>query len=327
MSANPPGGQQLRATATRFTPSLTVEERRVRSFDGTDIAYHLVGEGPPILLANGLGGSWRAWTHQLRHFRDRYRFVSWDQRGLYRSGAPSDRGALDIPAQARDGLAVLDAEGIEKTAIWGWSMGVQVALEMWRRAPERISAIVLINGVAGKPWDSLANLPQVGRLAPMILSTLRRMPVLVSSVTRTAVSYPGTPGLAMRLGLAAPTLDIEIFRELASSFGQLDMGTYVHTLEQIGEHDAHDVLPTIRVPLLMMAGGRDLMTPRSAAERIAREVPGAELLVVPGGTHYLAVEYPELVNLRIDRFLRDRGWPGRGAPPRRSSRPPAGGSR
>jgi pimeloyl-ACP methyl ester carboxylesterase len=89
------------------------------------------------------------------------------------------------------------------------------------------------------------------------------------------------------------------------------MGIYVHTLEQIGEHDAHDVLPSIRVPLLMVAGGRDLMTPRAAAERIVRDVPGAELMVVPGGTHYLAVEYPELLNLRVERFLRERGWPPR----------------
>ena len=328
MSATPPGGARIHAPATRFTPPLTVEERRVVSFDGTDIAYHLVGEGPPILLANGLGGSWRAWTHQLRHFSDRYRFVSWDQRGLYRSGPPPDRGALDVPAQARDALAVLDAEGLDQVAIWGWSMGVQVALELWRRAPERIASIVLINGVAGKPWDSLANVPKVGLLAPYILSTLRRMPLLVSSVTKRAVAFKGTPQWAMRLGLASRTLDVAIFEELAGSFGGLDMGIYVHTLEQIGEHDAHDVLPSVRVPLLMLTGGRDLMTPRSAAERIVREVPGAELLVVPGGTHYLAVEYPELVSLRIERFLRDRGYPPRGESRRRSSRPPPfGGAR
>jgi pimeloyl-ACP methyl ester carboxylesterase len=326
MSATPPGGARTGASENRSpvlssspaagsahplrgAPDLTVEERRVRSFDGTDIAYHMVGEGPPILLANGLGGSWKAWTHQLRHFSDRYRFVSWDQRGLYRSAPPPDRGALDVPAQARDGLAVLDAEGIEKTAVWGWSMGVQVALEMWRRAPDRISSIVLINGVAGKPWETLANVPHVGRLAPSILTTLRRMPLLVGAVTRHAVGWKGTPTWAMRLGLASRTLDVAIFQELAASFAGLDMGLYVHTLQQIGEHDAHDVLPSVGVPLLMMAGGRDLMTPRSAAERIVQEVPGAELLVVPGGTHYLAVEYPELVNLRIERFLRDRGWP------------------
>lgn len=309
-AAMPHGAHAVTAPATSVTPPVTVEERRVVSFDGTDLAYHLTGEGPPILLANGLGGSWKAWTHQIRYFRDRYRLLSWDQRGLYRSAAPSDRGALDICAHARDGLAVLDAEGIDKVAIWGWSMGVQVALEIWRRAPHRVSAIVLINGVAGKPWDTLANSPALGRLAPHLLATLRRMPTVVGGATRRLTSWDHTPLWAKRLGIASATLDVKMFRELAGSFADVDMGIYVHTLQQIGEHDAHDVLPTIRVPLLMVAGGHDLMTPRGAAERIVREVPGAELLVVPGGTHYVAVEYPELLNLRIERFLRERGWPG-----------------
>lgn len=305
----PYGAHAVTSRGTSVTPPLTVEERRVASFDGTDIAYHVAGEGPPVLLANGLGGSWKAWTHQIRYFRDRYRFLSWDQRGLYRSAIPADRGALDICAHARDGLAVLDSEKVEKVAILGWSMGVQVALEIWRRAPHRVASIVLINGVAGKPWDTIANVPTVGRLAPYLLATLRKMPELVGGVTRKLTSWDDTPLWAKRLGIAAGTLDVKIFRELAGSFSDVDMGIYVHTLQQIGEHDAHDVLPTIRVPLLMVAGGKDLMTPRSAAERIAREVPGAELLVVPGGTHYLAVEYPELLNLRIERFLRERGYP------------------
>jgi pimeloyl-ACP methyl ester carboxylesterase len=303
-------GARVHAPATRHTPPLTVEERRVRSFDGTDIAYHVVGEGPTILLANGLGGSWKAWTHQIRYFRDRYRFVSWDQRGLYRSGMPPDRGALDVPAHARDALAVLDAEGVSRCAIWGWSMGVQTALEIHRRAADRIAAFVLLNGVAGKPWSTLANVPRLGMFAPVVLQTLRKMPLLVGSMTQRAVRWPQTPAWIQRLGLASATLDMEIFAELATSFEGLDMGIYVHTLEQIGEHDAHDVLPTIRVPLLMVAGARDLMTPRAAAERIARSVAGAELMVVPGGTHYLAVEYPELLNLRIDRFLREAGYLG-----------------
>lgn len=307
---------------------LSFDERRVVSFDRTDIAYHVRGDGPPILLANGLGGSFRAWTHQVRHFEPHYRLISWDQRGLYASKAPEDRGALDVPAHARDALAVLDAEGISKVAVWGWSMGAQVALELWRRAPERISAIVLINGVAGSPWSTLGNLPWMGHFVPKMLGTLRRSPQAVSACTKRAAAWRGTPLWATRLGLAGVSLDHELFAELAKSFGELDMATFVHTLEQLGEHDAHDVLPSIQVPLLMVAGGRDRMTPRGAAERIVREVPNAELLVVPRGTHYVALEYPELVNLRIERFLRDRGWPPKGSDFwRRSSRPPSGGGR
>ena len=73
---------------------LDVEERRVRSFDGTEIAYHVVGQGDPVLLCNGLGGSWMAWSHQVRYFQSHRRFISWDYRGLYRSGAPADETAL-----------------------------------------------------------------------------------------------------------------------------------------------------------------------------------------------------------------------------------------
>ena len=60
-----------------------VEERRFVSFDGTAIAYQAVGQGRPILLCNGLGGGWEAWSHQISSFRDRYRLLCWDYRGLY----------------------------------------------------------------------------------------------------------------------------------------------------------------------------------------------------------------------------------------------------
>ncbi len=292
-------------------PDIRVEERRITSFDETDLAYHVLGSGPPILLANGLGGSWRAWKHQLRFFQDRYSFVSWDYRGLYGSKAPPDRSALDVPAQARDALMILDKEKIERTAIFGWSMGVQVALEIFRRAPDRIAAIVLINGVAGSPFRTIGDSPRLGQFAPSILQAARKAPGLVSAVTAKMVGWEHTARLAKALGVAGRTLDEELFKEIAGSFVGLDMAIYAHTLEQLGAHDAHDVLPLIDVPLLMIAGANDLMTPRSGAESLVKAVKGAELLVVPGGTHYLAVEYPEVINLRVERFFRTRGYPGK----------------
>lgn len=83
------------------------------------------------------------------------------------------------------------------------------------------------------------------------------------------------------------------------------MRVYTRMLEQLGEHDAHDVLRRIQVPVLMVAGGRDSMTPRVAAERVARGVERGELFVVPEGTHYIAVEYPSVLNERIERFHRE----------------------
>jgi pimeloyl-ACP methyl ester carboxylesterase len=294
---------------------IQVEEHGIQSFDGTSLAYHTVGQGRPILLCNGLGGSFMAWTHQITHFRADYRFLSWDYRGLYQSGPPPDPDALQVEAQARDGLAVLEAEGVSKTAIVGWSMGVQVALEIFRRAPERVACLVLLNGVAGEPWNTVMNFRWMARVLPPALRALGAATWLTEGVTRRVATMPEAVQWAKRLGLASSTLDEDVFAEIARSFRHLDMRTYMRTLELLGEHDAHDVLPEVDVPTLMIAGDRDLFTPKAAAKRIVASIAGAELLVVPGGTHYVAVEYPELVNLRIEKFFRERGYEPGGAAP------------
>jgi pimeloyl-ACP methyl ester carboxylesterase len=60
--------------------------------------------------------------------------------------------------------------------------------------------------------------------------------------------------------------------------------------------------------VLVLAGDRDLLTSRRAAEDMARRIPGAELTILPGGTHYAAVEYPEVFNLRVEKFFLEHGW-------------------
>lgn len=285
---------------------LEVEEKRITSFDGTEIAYHSVGQGPVILLGNGLGGSWRAWTHQIGYFVDRFRFVSWDYRGLYRSGPPRDRQAIRVEHHARDGLAVLDDAGIDRAIVFGWSMGVQVGLELYRSRPDAFDAMVLFNGVPSNPYSSVLNAPRLGAVMPGVLGVFRRMPTITQKVTEAVVTFPYATAVAKTTGLASKTLDDEVFTHVAESFKGLDMNLYLHILQVLGEHDGRPVLDAIEVPTLVVAGARDIMTPVSVARNMAERVRDAELMVVPGGTHYVVVEYPELVNLRLERFFEER---------------------
>ena len=285
-----------------------VEERRFVSFVGTEIAYQAVGRGKPILLCHGLGGSWEAWTHQIHYFRDRYRLVSWDYRGLYDSASPKDPEALRMRDHARDALCLLRAEGGERAAIIGWSMGVPVALEVFRAAPERVASLVMLNGVAGRPWDYVFNLNLIGRLLPPFLRGLRSTPHAIEAAIRQATRLPEPAQWVRRLGFTARTLDARVATEIIAKFRSLDMGIFIRQLERMGEHDAWDLLPSIDVPVLIIAGSRDVLTPRSAAERMARRIRGSEVMIIPGATHYAALEYPEMVNLRVEKFLRERGY-------------------
>lgn len=278
------------------------------SFDGTPIGFQEVGpsDAPVILLANGLGGTVIAYRYIIEHFQDRFRFLCWDYRGLYTSGRPlSGYAGLSVTSHAKDGLALLDHLGVDRFHGVGWSMGVQVMLEMQRLARERFTSLVLHNGVAGHPYRSLANVRAFERLMPPLLGGLQNVDGFVARVVQLAADSPWFVPLAIRAGVCHHDLDRDLFRTLARGFKQLDMHLYLEMLKQLGEHDAEDVLAEVRCPTLVLSGSADLLTPITEAQRMASLIPGARFEVVPGGTHYAAVEMPEVVNRALASFWLD----------------------
>ncbi len=286
-----------------------LETRTLKSHDGTTIAYHdSGGDGLPLVLANGLGGPFSAWHHQVEYLRERYRIIGWDYRGLYASERPaSDPPRVDMAAQVGDLEAVLETVGVERAAFIGWSMGVQVLLELYEKHPEMVSHLVLINGTFGRSFDG-AGAPLASRLVPGLVRQVGRFHTTGSRLLRRATRWPETVLWLKRLGIIGGTLDEELFRELATEFGSVDLDLYLATLRALGDHDAAHVLETIAVPTLVITGDRDAFTPRQLAQQMARRIPGGEILVVRGATHYTALEYPELVNLRIEKFFREHGY-------------------
>lgn len=292
---------------------LAIDTRRARSLDGTEIAYHVTRapspSAPTVVLANGLGGTWLAWRGQMEYLADRYRFITWDYRGLFESARPSPDAdaSYAVDRHVMDLEAILAAEQLERASLVGWSLGVQVILEAFRRAPARVKSLVLINGTYGRPLDTLTPLPGARAVLPPLLGVLRRGHAIAGRITRGTIGQPDSVRWLKRFGVIGRTFDDALFAELSTAFARLDMEAYFRTLRAAGEHDAERVLPSINVPTLVIAGDRDRMTPRALAQQMARRIPEAEILVVPGGTHYVPVEYPELVSLRIERFYREHG--------------------
>lgn len=288
---------------------LAVETRAVTAPDGARITYYATRSpypgAPVVMLANGLGGQHITWSAQIEHLRGRYRFLTWDYRGLFASARPPEDtpASYAIARHAEDLLAILDAEGEPRAAFVGWSMGVQVVLEAYRKARHRARCIVLLNGTSGRPLDTVSPLPGMKTVLPSLVGFASRAHALASQVTRRAADVPEALGWLKAMGVMNASLDDAVFNELVQGMSTLDMEAYFHNLRALGEHDASDVLGTIDVPTLIVTGDRDAMTPASLAKEMAKQIPGAELYVVRGGTHYTAVEFPELVSLRLEKFL------------------------
>jgi pimeloyl-ACP methyl ester carboxylesterase len=273
--------------------------------DGTLLAAHWAGDsGLPVVLANGLGGTFVAWQPLVRQFLGACRFYSWDYRGLYRSGRPADRATVSVPAQAEDLLVLMDHFGIEKTVLAGWSMGVQLSLEFYRRYPDRVQGLILLNGTYGNPFRTAFKTPFSRHLLPPVVRALRRLAPVTGAVVKAFAEWPYTVPIASTLRMVDRRIDRGIFHAIAREFAHLDMDLYLETLLRLAEHDAGDMLSDVEVPVLIVAGDRDMMTPQEVTARMVQEMSKAELFVVPRGTHYCLLEYPELVGLRVERFLK-----------------------
>jgi pimeloyl-ACP methyl ester carboxylesterase len=299
---------------TSMRPRETIVTSSLRTDDGAVLAVHELvpptADAKTIVLANGLGGPAGAWRALFDDLGDRYRLVTWDYRGLYGSTRPTPElpSSYGIPRHVDDLGAILRHLHIERASFVGWSMGVQVVIEAYAAMPEMVENLVLLNGTFGRTLHSAAPVAFLGPLVPRAVELLERLHGPVGALTRGATKTRLMVKALKRLGLIGETLEDAEFYELVQSFGSLDMQVFLRNLRALGDHDASRVLSRVAVPTLVITGDKDAMTPRGLSQQMVRRIPKAEILVVRGGTHYTAVEFPELVNLRIERFYREHGF-------------------
>ncbi|MEW6440249.1 MAG: alpha/beta hydrolase [bacterium] len=281
-------------------------ERYAVSFDDTRICFRTEGSGFPLVLCNGILCSTGYWRYVRAFFRSRATVLSWDYRSHGRSEPARSPDNLTIESLCRDLLSVLDAAGVEKAALAGHSMGVQVILEFYRRYPERVAGLIPISGTYGDPCRTFYGMEWLGSVMPPLLRVGERIagPLarFVQPFLRSRLAIPMARASGSIHWYLCPGEVMEDYFRHLSSF---DLRTAFRMGQAMAEHSAADVLARVRVPTLVIAGEKDPFTPVWVAEKMWRAIPDAELLVVPRGTHTALVEDPLLVNLRVELFLRD----------------------
>lgn len=284
--------------------SVSVEPRRWLASDGTELHGFSHGQGPIILLVNGLGPSWQVWNRQLAHFGDRYRLIGWEYRGLYRDEAPAHVG--DPGRHAEDAFEVLEQEGVDRAAVVAWSFGVPVALELFRRAPQRFASLVFLNGAANVQWAA----PSAGlrRLYPGLLRVGVRASGVLPVTGSSWLASPEAFAWGRRLGLLGGELDQETYARVAERLTELDVRRYLESLRVFSSHDASDVLARVDVPALVIGSDRDPLVSRAGVERLVQGIAGAQYLQIPGATHFVMLDHAQHVNLRIEKFFGETGY-------------------
>jgi pimeloyl-ACP methyl ester carboxylesterase len=256
-------------------------------------------------LCDGIGCDGYVWRYLRQDLGDRFGLHP-HYRGHGRTAAPRDPTRVTIEDLADDVACVLDDADVERAILIGHSMGVQVALETYRRHAARVAGLVLVCGASSHPLRTFRGSATLEELLPAIEKWIHRVPRVINRLTRTLLPTRLAFEVASRLEIRRELIEPSDFMPYLEGMARIDTRLFVAMLSSAGQHSADDLLPSIAVPTLVIAGERDGFTPAERSRAMAAAIPGAELLEIPNASHTAPIERPTLVDSTIRDFVARR---------------------
>lgn len=276
-----------------------------------------------VVFSHGYCLGQDSWHFQRAALRGLVRAVYWDQRSHGRSGrgrAQADGVPVGIDQLGRDLKAVIDAAAPEGPLVLvGHSMGGMTMMALADQYPalirDRVAAVALIGTSSGKLGEVNFGLPVAGvnavrRVLPGVLKALGSQTELVEKGRRATADL--FAGLIKRYSFGSRDVDPAVARFAERLIESTPIDVVAEFYPAFTEHDKSGALPAFRdVPVLILAGDKDLVTPSSHSEAIADVLPDAELVIVPDAGHLVMLEHPETVTDRLaDLLVRSGTVPG-----------------
>jgi len=251
--------------------------------NGLSVAYQSAGQGRPLLLLHGFLCDSRCWRTQLTGLSDEFRVVAWDAPGAGSSSDPPDGFTITDWAHCLAGF--LDAVGIERPFVLGLSWGGLLAQELYRLYPARVNRLILCDTYAG--WKG--SLPaEAGKRLGRCLND----------------SLLSGEELALRWApeMFTENASEELLDEISAVFHDFHPHGFRLMATSLAETDTTDVLPTIKVPTLLLWGEDDLRSPMRIGEQFRNAIRGSELAVIRNAGHVSNMEQQEEFNTHVLRF-------------------------
>ncbi|WP_328670944.1 alpha/beta hydrolase [Streptomyces sp. NBC_00322] len=270
-----------------------------------------------VVFSHGYCLSQDSWHFQRAALRGLVRTVHWDQR----SHGRSDRGAsqsgpdavpVTIDQLGRDLKAVIDAAAPEGPLVLvGHSMGGMTVMALADQFPElvreRVVGVAFVGTSSGQLGEVNYGLPVAGvnavrRVLPGVLKALGSQAELVERGRRATADL--FAGLIKRYSFSSKDVDPAVARFAERLIESTPIDVVAEFYPAFVEHDKAGALEIfLEVPVLVLAGDKDLVTPSSHSEAIADLLPDSELVIVPDAGHLVMLEHPEVVTDRLADLL------------------------
>lgn len=257
----------------------------VRSSDA-EIAYEILGSGPPIVLLHPFPVNHEFWLPASKALQSRYQLILPDLRGHGDSGV--GEGPATVAKHAADLARILGEEKIDRAMFVGVSIGGYALFEFWRKDPRRVQALVLCNTKAQRDTTEA----RAGRLQAANEVLERGTEPFFESTVKKLL---GQTTLATRPDLVEGAL--RMMRKMSPE----DIALVQRGMAE--RPDSIETLRTINVRTLIITGDEDTATGIPEAELMKRHIAGSEMKLVAKAGHYSPWEQPEEVGRLLRQFV------------------------
>ena len=234
-----------------------------------------------------------------------YTVIWFDYRGHHRSDFPPKAEDLTINNIARDIECLLNELKLDKVSLLGHSMGVNLALEFYKRAPQRVDAMVLANGSARGPLSTMFRTNLMQLVFPYAYRTYEKYPNLTNLLWAPQGKSKIAPWIIGQLGFNPNLTKESDIKTYVKMISQMDPVVTLQLLKDYESYDATSWIHKIKVPTLVIAGEDDLIIPREAQEVMHQLIPNSKFELIRNGSHCPQMDIPELLNIMIERFLKE----------------------
>lgn len=288
--ACPPLNRVAMVADTIPEEQLAEPDSRFIDVDGLQVHYKLVGEdGRTFVLLHGFAASVFSWRKVMEPLSEMGTVVAFDRPAFGLTERPmrgefGETNPYSPEAQVELTVALMDELGVEKAVLVGHSAGGTIAVLTALRYPERVEALVLEDAAIYEQGGTPAWLrpflvtPCMGRLGPFLVRTIT---MWGEAVIRRAWDDPDKITLELISGYKKP---------LQAENWDRALWEFVLASHPLGLEERLD---EVSVPTLVITGERDRIVPTRNSERLAAELPQAQLVVVPDCGHVPHEECPE----------------------------------
>jgi 3-oxoadipate enol-lactonase len=243
-------------------------------------------DAPVVILIHGFPFNRTMWVNQVELLKEKYRVIAYDVRGHGNSDAGTDEFSIGLFAQ--DLISLMDSLKIETAIICGLSMGGYIALNIIENYPERIDGLILCDTTCKADTSE---------------GIEKRMKA-IGSIRESGVESYADGSLKNFFAQESFTTK----KEEISSVRQMMVGTpektIVDTLLALSKRkDTCKILPEIKVPVLLLVGQEDIITPPEAAQFMHEKIKNSVLHIIKQAGHISNLENPVMFNEHLSEFI------------------------